>query len=88
MAVTEKWVGMFTKDKSTQATAVTDGYPEIFSLMERGRAAMWCYGIHAHPQLNAALGERIQVVPIPNVGPRKCMLANPEGDFIDRKSVV
>ena len=84
VSVTEKWVGMFTKDHSTQPTAVNDGYPQIFSLMERGVAAMWCYGVHAHPQLNAALGDRIQVVPIPNVagGPRKCMLANPEGDFM------
>jgi multiple sugar transport system substrate-binding protein len=82
VAVTEKWVGMFTKDKSAQPTAVSDGYPQIFSIMERGLAAMWCYGVHANPQLNAALGDRIQVVPIPNVGPMKCMLANPEGDFM------
>jgi multiple sugar transport system substrate-binding protein len=49
VAITEKFVGMFTKDKSTQPTAVNDGYPQIFSLMERGRAAMWLYGVHAHP---------------------------------------
>jgi multiple sugar transport system substrate-binding protein len=82
VAITEKWVGMFTKDKSAQPTAVNDGYPQMFSIMERGLAAMWCYGVHANPQLNTALGERIQVVPIPNVGPMKCMLANPEGDFM------
>ena len=82
IAVTEKFVGMFTKDKSTQPTAVNDGYPQIFSLMERGRAAMWLYGVHAHPQLMAALGDRIQAVPTPNVGPKNCMLSNPEGDFI------
>ena len=82
VSVTEKWVGMFTKDKSAQSTAVSDGYPQLFSLMERGKAAMWIYGTHASPQLNTALGDRIQVVPTPNVGPRQCMLANPEGDFI------
>jgi multiple sugar transport system substrate-binding protein len=82
VAVTEKWVGMFTKDKSAQPTAVNDGYPQLFALMERGRAAMWIYGTHASPQLNAALGDRIQVVPTPNVGSPQRMLANPEGDFI------
>jgi multiple sugar transport system substrate-binding protein len=82
VSVTEKWIGMFTKDKSAQPTAVTDGYPQLFALMERSRAAMWLYGTHANPQLNAALGDRIQAVPTPNVGPRSCMLSNPEGDFI------
>ncbi len=82
VAVTTKWIEMFTKDKSAQATAITDGYPQLFALMEQNRAAMWLYGTHASPQLSAALGDRIQVVPTPNVGPRSCMLANPEGDFM------
>ena len=82
VSVTEKWIGMFTKDKSTQSTVVSDGYPELFALMERSRAAMWIYGTHASPQLSTALGERIQVVPTPNVGPQNRMLANPEGDFM------
>jgi multiple sugar transport system substrate-binding protein len=82
VAVTEKWVGMFTKDHSAQPTAVNDGYPQLFSLMEKSRAAMWIYGTHASPQLNAALGDRIQAVPTPSAGARQCMLANPEGDFI------
>jgi multiple sugar transport system substrate-binding protein len=82
VGVTEKWVGMFTKDKSAQASAVNDGYPQLFSLMERGGAAMWIYGTHASPQLNAALGDRIQIVPTPNAGQTPRMLANPEGDFI------
>ena len=50
--------------------------------MEQGKAGMWIYGTHAHPQLNAALGERIQVVPTPNVGDKPYMLANPEGLFM------
>jgi multiple sugar transport system substrate-binding protein len=79
IAVTERWVGMYTKDKSAQATAVTDRYPQLFALMEGGKAAMWIYGIHGHPQLDAALGSRIQVVPTPRVKDRHVMLANPEG---------
>ncbi|MBV9785444.1 MAG: extracellular solute-binding protein [Acidisphaera sp.] len=82
VTVTEKWIGMFTKDKSAQASAISDGYPQLFSLMERGGAAMWIYGTHANPQLNAALGDRIQGVPTPNAGQTPRMLANPEGDFI------
>jgi multiple sugar transport system substrate-binding protein len=82
VSVTEKWVGMLTKDKSVQATAVSDGYPQLFSLMERGGAGMWIYGTHASPQLMAALGDRIQGVPTPNAGTTPRMLANPEGDFI------
>jgi multiple sugar transport system substrate-binding protein len=82
IAVTEKWVGMFTKDKSAQPTAVNDRYPELFALMERGKGAQWIYGAHANPQLNAALGERIQAVPTPRVGDKPYMLANPEGNFI------
>ena len=82
ISVTERWVGMFTKDKSAQSTAVNDGYPQLFSLMERGRAAMWIYGTHANPQLNTALGDRIQAVPTPDAGGTPRMLANPEGDFI------
>jgi multiple sugar transport system substrate-binding protein len=73
---------MFTTDKSAQATTVSDGYPQLFALMEQSRAAMWIYGTHASPQLGTALGDRIQVVPTPNVGPQNRMLANPEGDFI------
>jgi multiple sugar transport system substrate-binding protein len=82
ISVTEKWLGMFTTDKSAQATTVSDGYPQLFALMEQSRAAMWIYGTHASPQLGTALGDRIQVVPTPNVGPQNRMLANPEGDFI------
>ncbi len=82
IAVTEKWVGMYTKDGSAQRTAVNDRYPQLFALMEQGKAAMWLYGTHAHPQLNAALGDRIQVVRTPNVGSRPYMLANPEGPFM------
>ena len=35
--VTEKWVGMFTKDKSAQPTAVNDGYREQYALMEKSQ---------------------------------------------------
>jgi multiple sugar transport system substrate-binding protein len=82
IAITERWVGMFTKDKSAQPTAVSDRYPELFALMEQGRGAQWIYGTHSSPQLNAALGERIQAVPTPTAGAKACMLANPEGNFI------
>jgi ABC-type glycerol-3-phosphate transport system substrate-binding protein len=50
--------------------------------MEQSLAAMWIYGTHANPQLDAALGERIQAVPTPSAGDRNTMLANPEGAFI------
>lgn len=82
IAVTEKWVGMFTKDKSAQPTAVSDRYPQLFALMEGNRAAMWIYGTHGHPQLDSALGSRIQVVPTPRVKDKQYMLANPEGLMI------
>lgn len=82
ISVTEKWIGMYTKDKSAQSTAVNDRYPQLFALMEQGRAGMWIYGTHAHPQLNSALGERIQVVRTPNVGGKPVTLANPEGMFM------
>ncbi len=82
IAVTEKWVGMFTKDKTAQPTAVSDRYPQLFALMEGGKAAMWIYGTHANPQLNSALGDRIQAVPTPRVKDKPCMLANPEGPMI------
>ena len=82
VAVTEKWVGMYTKDKSAQPTAVNDRYPQLFALMEQGRGAQWIYGTHAHPQLDAALGSRIAVVPTPSAGPKPVTLANPEGVFM------
>lgn len=82
VAVTEKWVGMFTKDKSAQPTAVNDRYPQLFALMEQGKGAQWIYGAHASPQLMTALGDRIQGVPTPKAGQKSCMLANPEGNFI------
>jgi hypothetical protein len=82
IAITDKWIGMYTRDKSAQPTAVNDRYPQLFALMEQGKAGMWIYGTHAHPQLNTALGERIQVVPTPNVGEKPYMLANPEGLFM------
>jgi multiple sugar transport system substrate-binding protein len=79
IAVTEGWVGMYAKDKSAQPTAVSDRYPQLFALMEGSKAAMWIYGTHAHPQLDAALGGKIQVVPTPRVKDQSYMLANPEG---------
>lgn len=82
VSVMEKWVGMFTKDKSAQPTAVSDRYPQLFALMQASKAAMWIYGTHAHPQLDAALGGKIQVVPTPRVKDKPCMLANPEGPMI------
>ncbi|MBL8697637.1 MAG: extracellular solute-binding protein [Alphaproteobacteria bacterium] len=82
IAVTERWVGMYTKDKSAQATAVNDRYPQLFALMEQGKGALWIYGTHANPQLNAALGDRIQPIRTPNVGAKPFTLANPEGLFM------
>jgi multiple sugar transport system substrate-binding protein len=82
IAVTDKWIGMYTRDKSAQSTAVNDRYPQLFALMQQGKAGMWIYGTHAHPQLDAALGSKIQVVPTPIVGDKKCTLANPEGLFM------
>jgi multiple sugar transport system substrate-binding protein len=80
--VTEKWVGMLTKDKSAQPTAVNDGYRELYALMEKSKCAMWLYGPHASPALEAALGDAIQAAPNPRVGPDRYMLANPEGPMM------
>lgn len=82
ISVVSKWIGMYTKDHSCQPTAVNDRYSELFALMEKGKAAMWVYGTHAHPQLTAALGDRIQAVATPKAGEKNYMLANPEGAFI------
>ena len=79
--VTEKWVGMYTKDKSAQSTAVNDRYTQLLALMEQSKAAMWIYGTHGHPQLVTALGDRIQAVRTPNIGTPR-MLANPEGLYM------
>jgi multiple sugar transport system substrate-binding protein len=80
--VTEKWVGMFTKDKSAQPSAVNDGYREQYALMEKGRCGLWFYGPHASPALMTALGDAIQGAPNPRVGPNRYMLANPEGPMM------
>jgi multiple sugar transport system substrate-binding protein len=82
IAVTEKWMGMFTKDKSAQPTAVSDRYPQLFALMEGNKAAMMMYGLQAHAQLESALGSRLQMVPAPRVKDKQYTLANPEGPFI------
>jgi multiple sugar transport system substrate-binding protein len=82
IAVTEKWVGMFTKDKSAQPSAVNDGYREQYALMEKSRCGLWFYGPHASPALMTALGDAIQGAPNPRVGPNRYMLANPEGPMM------
>lgn len=82
IAVTKAWVEMYTKDKSCQPTAINDRYPQLFSLMEQGKGAMWLYGAHANPQLDKALGERIQATRIPRAGDTPYTLANLEGNFI------
>ena len=46
VAVTEQWVGMYTKDKSAQANRRERPVPQLFALMEGGKAAMWIYGVH------------------------------------------
>lgn len=80
--VTEKWVGMFTKDKSAQPSAINDGYREQYALMEKGRCGLWFYGPHASPAMMKALGDAIQPMANPRVGPNKYMLANPEGPMM------
>ena len=80
--VTEKWVGMYTRDKSAQPTAVNDGYREQYALMEKSRCGLWFYGPHASPALMTALGDAIQGLPNPRVGPNRYMLANPEGPMM------
>ena len=82
ISVTEKWVGMFTKDHSAQPTAINDGYRELFALMEQGRCGTWFYGTHASPALFAALGDTIQGTQNPRVGSQHYMLANPEGPMM------
>lgn len=80
--VTAKWVGMLTKDKSAQPTAVNDGYREQYALMEKGKCGLWFYGPHAGPAMVGALGNSIQAAPNPRVGPNRYMLANPEGPMM------
>lgn len=80
--VTEKWVGMLTKDHSAQPTAINDGYRELYSLMENGKCGMWLYGPHASPALMTALGDAIQPAQNPRVGDDAYMLANPEGPMM------
>ena len=82
IGVTERWVALLTKDNAAQPSAVNDGYRELYALMEKSRCGMWFYGPHASPALMTALGDRIQGCPNPRVGPRKYMLANPEGPLM------
>ena len=82
IAVTEKWVALYTKDNAAQPSAVSDGYREQYALMEKGRCGMWYYGPHASPALIKALGDNIQAVNNPRVGPNHYMLANPEGPLM------
>lgn len=80
--VTEKWVGMFTKDKSAQPSAVNDGYREQYALMEKSKCGFWFYGPHASPAMMQALGDAIQPMANPRVGKERYMLANPEGPMM------
>ena len=82
IGVTEKWVALLTKDNAAQPTAVSDGYREQYALMEKGKCGMWYYGPHGSPALIKALGDNIQAVNNPRVGPNHYMLANPEGPLM------
>lgn len=82
IGVTEKWVGLLTKDNAAQPTAVSDGYREQYALMEKGKCGLWYYGPHGSPALIKALGDNIQAVNNPRVGPNHYMLANPEGPLM------
>ena len=82
IAVTEKWVGMYTKDKSAQPTAVNDGYPQLYALMEKGKCGDVDLRPACAPALITALGDAIQAVPTPNVGSKPYMLANPGGPLM------
>ena len=82
IGVTEKWVNLLIKDNAAQPTAVSDGYREQYALMEKGKCGFWYYGPHASPALIKALGDNIQAVNNPRVGPNHYMLANPEGPLM------
>jgi len=80
--VTDKWLGMALRDHSAQPTASTDGYRELYALMEKGRCGMWFYGPHASPALMTALGDAIQGMQNPRVLDKHYMIANPEGPMM------
>lgn len=82
ISVTEKYLSMALKDHSAQPTAATDGYRELYALMEKGRCGMWLYGPHASPALMAALGDAIQGTQNPRVLDKHYMIANPEGPML------
>jgi ABC-type glycerol-3-phosphate transport system substrate-binding protein len=82
IGVTEKWVNLLIKDNAAQPTPVSDGYREQYALMEKGKCGFWYYGPHASPALIKALGDNIQAVNNPRVGPNHYMLANPEGPLM------
>jgi multiple sugar transport system substrate-binding protein len=80
--ITEKWVGMYTKDKSAQPTAVNDGYREQYALMEKSRCGFWFYWPACEPGADDGARRRDPGPAQPARRPKRYMLANPEGPMM------
>ena len=82
IAITEKWVGLYTKDKAAQPSAVNDGYRELYALMEKGKCGMWFYGTACKPRADHRIG-RCDSGYVESAGRiQKYMIANPEGPIM------
>ncbi len=80
--ITEKFVGMHTKDKSAPPSAVSDRFPQLFALFETGKLAMWNYPLIAWDRLAKAHGDNVTATLTPKVKQKRVVQAYPEGNFI------
>jgi len=79
---TEKYVGMYTKDKSAQPSAPADRFPQLFAQFQSGKLAMLQHGLHSWKVQADALGDKITAVSIPRGTVRRAVFAGAEGTLI------
>jgi multiple sugar transport system substrate-binding protein len=83
---TEKYVAMYTKDKSAQPSAPADRFPQLFAQFQSGKLAILPHALHSWRTQSEALGDKITAVAPPRGTQKRVVNAGLSGTIIYRGS--
>jgi multiple sugar transport system substrate-binding protein len=83
---TEKYVAMYTKDKSAQPSAPADRFPQLFAQFQGGKLAMLPHALHSWKTQSDALGDKITAISTPRGSVKRVVNAGVSGTIIYKGS--
>jgi multiple sugar transport system substrate-binding protein len=82
VATVDWYVGLYSKQKVTQPTAVTDKFPELFAALQGNKLALMHHGLWSYAIQEKALGDKIAAVQIPKGAKTRYVDTFMEGESI------